>query len=76
MNLYVGDYWVPFPSSEYGGTWVVIAENVEQCIDFLRGTGYDDEYESSIPAAVAKASCYELNPEREYEPGIVDSFFT
>ncbi len=75
MNLYVGDYWVPFPSSEYGGMWVVIAENVEQCIDFLRGTGYD-EYESDIRDAVAEAKCFELNPEREYEPGIVDTFFT
>jgi hypothetical protein len=75
MNLYVGDYWIPFPSSEYGGMWVVIAENVEQCIDFLRGTGYD-EYESDIRDAVAEAKCFELNPEREYEPGIVDTFFT
>jgi len=76
MNLYVGDYWAPFPSSEYGGMWVVIAENVGQCIDFLHGTGYDDEYESSISDAVAEAKCFELNPEREYEPGIVDTFFT
>ena len=76
MNLYLGDYWAPFPSSEYGGMWVVIAENVGQCIDFLRGTGYDDEYESSISDAVAEAKCYELNPERKYEPGIVDTFFT
>ena len=76
MNLYVGDYWAPFPSSEYGGTWSVVAENVEQCIDFLRGAGYDDQYESLIPDAVAKAKCFELNPGREYEPGIVDTFFT
>jgi hypothetical protein len=76
MNLYVGDYWTPFPSSEYGGMWTVVAENVDQCIDFLRGTGYDDEYESSISDAVAKAKCFELNPEKNYTPGVVDTFFT
>jgi hypothetical protein len=52
MNLYIGDYWAPFPSSEYGGTWSVIAENVDQCIDILRGLGYDDEYESEEDSAV------------------------
>jgi hypothetical protein len=45
MNLYIGDYWAPFPSSEYGGIWVVMAENEEQVIDILEGTSYDDEYE-------------------------------
>jgi hypothetical protein len=76
MNLYVGDYWIPFPSSEYGGMWAVIAENENQCIDFLCEVGYDEDYDSMIPDAVAKAKCFELNPEREYEPGIVDYFFT
>jgi hypothetical protein len=37
MNLYVVDYWVPFPASEYGGLYVIAAENEEQvkqiCID-------------------------------------------
>lgn len=76
MNLYVGDYWVPFPSSEYGGTWTVVAENVGQCIDILQSMQYYDEYDSLIPAAVDKAKCFELNPEQNYVPGIADYFFT
>jgi hypothetical protein len=56
--------------------WVVIAENENQCIDILCGLRYDDEHESDIRDAVAKAKYFELNPGREYEPGIVDTFFT
>lgn len=36
MNLYTVDYWVPFPTSEYGGLYIIAAENEEevknQCI--------------------------------------------
>lgn len=46
MNLYVVDYWVPFPSSEYGGLFVMAAENEEQvkqlCIEHTWET--DIEY--------------------------------
>ena len=76
MNLYIGDYWAPFPSSEYGGTWSVVAENVDQCIDILCGLEYNDEYKSDIPDAVAKAKYFELNPEQNYLPGVADYFFT
>jgi hypothetical protein len=78
MNLYVGDFWVPFPSSEYGGTWTVVAENVDQCIDILCESAYSgyEEYESLIPDVVAKAKCFELNPEKTYTCGVVDTFFT
>jgi hypothetical protein len=76
MNLYVGDYWAPFPSSEYGGMWVVIAENENQCIDILCGLRYDDEHESDIRDAVAKAKYFELNPEQNYLPSVADYFFT
>jgi hypothetical protein len=76
MNLYVGNFWVPFPSSEYGGTWSVVAENVDQCIDILESIKYYEDYDSLIPDAVAKATCFELNPEKNYTPGVVDTFFT
>jgi len=33
--LYIVDYWVPFPSSEYGGLINVIAENDIECHDIL-----------------------------------------
>ncbi len=78
MFIYCGDYWVPFPSSEYGGMWVVIAENDEQCIDMLKGTAYDDEYDDLIPDVVASAYKLQLddNVVSNQTPCLVDKFFT
>ena len=42
--LYIVDYWVPFPSSEYGGVLSVIAENDNECYDLL--LDWRDDYES------------------------------
>ena len=41
MKLYVGDYWVPFPSSEYGGTWVVTANSEEEAVKMLTQDSYN-----------------------------------
>ena len=42
--LYLVDYWVPFPSSEYGGVLSVVAENDNECYDLL--LDWRDDYES------------------------------
>ena len=76
MILYTGNYWVPFPSSEYGGTWTVIAKDEEECIDILISLKYYEDYDSLIPAAVSEARRYELNPAKGYTSGVVDTFFT
>jgi len=36
--LYIVDYWVPFPSSEYGGVINVIAENDIECRPLICGS--------------------------------------
>lgn len=33
--LYLVDHFCPFPQSEYGGIWNVVAENDEQCFDVV-----------------------------------------
>jgi len=33
--LYLVDHFCPFPQSEYGGVWNVVAENDEQCFDVV-----------------------------------------
>jgi len=33
--IYILDYWVPFPSTEYGGLVTLIAENDQEAFDFL-----------------------------------------
>ena len=35
--FYIVDHYVPFPSSEYGGIWNVIAENDDECFDLIAG---------------------------------------
>ena len=76
MKLYIGNYWVPFPSSEYGGTWVVMAENDDQVIDILKGTSYDDEYDDLIPNAVLQAKVFSLDKNETFEPKIIETFYT
>jgi hypothetical protein len=74
--LYLVDYWVPFPSSEYGGVVSVIAENDNECHDVL--LKWRDEYENThdgrIMERVVNAHKFALVDE---EPSrIVDSFTT
>ncbi len=75
--LYIVDYWVPFPSSEYGGIINVIAENDKECHDILRDDedhGFDDRYESKIMEQVVSAIKLKLaDPE---ESRIVECFAT
>ena len=73
--LYIVDYWVPFPSSEYGGIINVIAENDIECHDILRDSDdYDDRYESKIMERVVAAPRFALVDEEESR--IVESFTT
>ncbi len=77
--LYIVDYWVPFPSSEYGGVINVIAESNEDCHDVL--LKWRDEYESShdsrIMEYVTKALRFELSDVHSDEDSrVVDSFTT
>ncbi len=39
--LYIIDHFVPFPQSEYGGVWNVIAKDDEECFDVV--VSEDDE---------------------------------
>jgi hypothetical protein len=38
--LYIVDHYIPFPSSEYGGIWNVIAKDENECFDLI--TAEDD----------------------------------
>lgn len=74
--LYLVDYWVPFPASEYGGVISVIAENDIECHDLLldwRGE-YESEYDNRIMERVVSSNKFKLANEEESK--IVDSFTT
>lgn len=78
MKIFVGNYWVPFPSSEYGGSWCVVAKNEEEAIELLTENEnvFYEHFNHLIPDAVAKADCFILNPDVEYKAGIVNTFYT
>jgi hypothetical protein len=78
MNIYIGDFWVPFPSSEYGGMWTVIAKDEAQCVKLLSKIAWFDEYDHLIPDAVQKAKVFQLdeNNASNQEARIIENFFT
>lgn len=79
MTLYVVNYWVPFPASEYGGMQVVIAKDDEQCYSLIaEADAHEMEFhkdaEELIRARIKKASRFTLDD--AHLPEIVRSFRT
>ena len=77
--LYIVNYWVPFPSSEYGGVISIIADSNENCHDVL--LKWRDSYESShdgqIMENVTKALKFELSDSHSDEDSrVVDAVTT
>jgi hypothetical protein len=60
-TLFIVDYWVPFPMSEYGGVQVVIADDEAEAVQLLAALDMDYEkeecpdYLDRIKAEVKKA---------------------
>ena len=74
-SLYIVDYWVPFPSSEYGGLINLIAENDTEAFAILsQEKEFDQRYVNLIMPNVVSAQKFVLQD--EYESGIIDSFTT
>ena len=74
-SLYIVDYWVPFPSSEYGGVVSLIAENDTEAFELLADEeGFDEKYQNLIMPNVVKAQKFSLVD--DYESGIIDAFTT
>ena len=73
--LYIIDYWVPFPSSEYGGVVNVIAEDDSEAFELLsKEEGFDGTYIDRIMPNVIKAQKLKLLD--DYESNIIDAFIT
>lgn len=74
-SLYIVDYWVPFPSSEYGGVINLIAESDTEAFSILsQEESYDQSYIDKIMPNVVSAQKFALAD--DYESGIIDSFTT
>ena len=73
--LYIVDYWVPFPSSEYGGLINLIASNDTEAFTILSNEEeFDDRYTDRIMERVVNARKFALKD--EFESGIVETFTT
>ena len=70
--LYVVDHYVPFPASEYGGIWNVIAENDEECFDLIAAEDEGDYYINNyktLKLNINQARTYQLADELESQIG-------
>jgi hypothetical protein len=73
--LFIGEYWVKFPRSEYGGMWSVIASSEEECIEILKTLDeFNDEYHYNIEHEVKNAKVFNL--EDGFDSCVVQFFFT
>ena len=73
--LYIVDYWVPFPSSEYGGIINLIAESDTEAFQILsKEQSFDDRYVDRIMEKIITAQKFALVD--EYESGILETFTT
>jgi len=73
--LYVVDYWVPFPLSEYGGVINVIASSDQECFNLLsEEESFPDKYGHLIMENVINAT--KLRLAEDYECDIIDAFIT
>jgi hypothetical protein len=73
--LYIIDYWVPFPQSEYGGVVNVIAKDDSEAFELLAAEeGFNEDYIDRIMPNVIKAQ--KLPLDGFFDSNIIDAFTT
>jgi hypothetical protein len=75
--LYIVDHYIPFPSSEYGGIWNVIAEDDDECFDLIsaedEGNFYEQHY-SNLRENILNARMFALA--EDIDSCVVEQFTT
>ena len=75
--FYIVDHYVPFPSSEYGGLWNVIAEDDDECFDLITAEdpeGFNSKFYGDLRENILKSRTYALA--EDLESKIVEEFIT
>jgi len=75
--FYIVDHYIPFPSSEYGGLWNVIAEDDDECFDLISAEddgNFYEKYYNVLKENIINARTYALA--EDVASGIVESFTT
>tara|TARA_B100001939_G_C16878022_1_gene589585 strand:+ start:673 stop:915 length:243 start_codon:yes stop_codon:yes gene_type:complete len=75
--FYIVDHFEPFPRSEYGGLWNVIADNDEECFDLIveEDGGFGEEYYSNLRQNINNARVFALSEDSNISR-VVESFTT
>lgn len=74
--FYIVNHFIPFPRSEYGGIWNVIAKSDEECFDLIteEDEGMNDDYYNRLRENIMKAPTYAIA--ENIESGIIEQFTT
>ncbi len=75
--LYIVSHYVPFPSSEYGGLWNVIAQDDDECFDLISAEdngNFYEKYYSDLKENILNAQTFALA--EDVESAVVESFTT
>ena len=75
--LYIVDHYVPFPSSEYGGLWNVIAEDDDECFDLIAAEdngGFYEQYYTDLREKIITSRTYALA--EDVESQVIEGFTT
>ena len=74
--FYIVDHFVPFPTSEYGGIWNVVAEHDDECFDLIvdEDGGFNEKYYNRLRENIMKAPTFQLANDHQSE--IVEEFTT
>ena len=76
-SFYIVDHYVPFPSSEYGGIWNVIAQDDNECSDLITSADegdFNSQYYAHLRENILKSRTYALS--EDLESKIVEEFTT
>jgi hypothetical protein len=76
--LYIVDHFCPFPTSEYGGLWNVIAENDEECFDLIveEDQEFNTEYYGNLRKNIVNSITLPLSDDYKNQSRVVESFTT
>ena len=73
--VYIIDYWITFPSSEYGGIVICIAETDSEELELLLNEqSFPESNNTAMMESIKNATKLALKD--EYESGIINAFTT
>lgn len=75
--LYIVQHYVPFPASEYGGLWNVIAQDDDECFDLITAEdngNFYEKYYTDLRENILNSVTFALAEDVDSE--VVESFTT